>query len=1031
MLFLGTKKYPDENDYEEFLSQNGGYSNAYTDMEDTNYYFSVTTEAGPDCQTRPSDALYGALDRFAQFFIEPTFARDSVDREVKAIDSEYKNGITNDSWRSYQLLKSLSDPRHPFSKFGCGNYETLMSLGLDALLNELQAFWETYYKTYNLRLAVVGHSPLDVLQQAVMDTFGQLQYSTGEHRRMNKNNKLQVFPRENAVYGGYNAFSTHGGQLGKIRNIIPLTEKRCIEIYFRTPPLEDPVLRQSKPYSVISHLIGHEAPGSLHDVLNSEGYINGLSSGVAIETADFSLFQISIAVTPRGLANKNNVLDLFFQWMKLITSTDDDTMASYHAEIRQIAEMNFKFRENSDPVDFCSSAAELLFTEELDHKKILNLSSDVTEYDPIVAKSFKERLLPSNSMISIISSDFSIDDKNDNEQWMTEKWYGAKYTEEAIEPEQMTKWANPSNIDSRLHLPEMNRYIPTDFSLRCNDDDVIFPVTEATIQVVHEVDKIAPTRTLLPPTIVNDTRVLRAWHKLDSHWKVPKTYVKTSFLSPATYSSPRSMTLNRIYQRMLNDDLNSFVYDASLAGCGYSVSCTTSGYRFSVKGYSEKIPFLLETLTSRMLSLIHDMKSCASTTSSRSESANALLDKFNKAKDALLRETKNYRLDPPYEIASYNARLLIEERVWYLDNYLDLMEGPEATRHPLTIDECARAAEESLTGRVKCEALCMGNIDTKQCNEVTTILNQRFLNDCKLLSPGETQEFRSMKVPTKNETVAIFGNDVTTRTIPIIYQELAFTETEENNAVEVILQIGSEFELGYEGLALLDLLSHMAHTSAFNQLRTKEQLGYIASAQARRTAGGAWGMSIVVQSSVALPDVLEERCEAWIETFRNELAAMSPEEYAQEASSVIAQLLENETTLSQEVDRVWTEILSTEMLTDTERTPVFDRYLKIAQELYLVDDIQGTNDSSSDVSNRKTPQQLKDRIIEFFDQYIRITSPQRRAMSSRVFSHNAKEQYEQSMHQPGILSSYSDMRYMKQYLGTYSTIPYWFVPNKK
>ena len=37
MLFLGTEKYPDEEEYDGFLNQNGGYSNAYTDMEDTNY----------------------------------------------------------------------------------------------------------------------------------------------------------------------------------------------------------------------------------------------------------------------------------------------------------------------------------------------------------------------------------------------------------------------------------------------------------------------------------------------------------------------------------------------------------------------------------------------------------------------------------------------------------------------------------------------------------------------------------------------------------------------------------------------------------------------------------------------------------------------------------------------------------------------------------------------------------------------------------------------------------------------------------
>lgn len=52
MLFLGTEKYPNENDYTKFLSEHGGGSNASTTTERTTYYFDVTPEYFP-----------GALDR--------------------------------------------------------------------------------------------------------------------------------------------------------------------------------------------------------------------------------------------------------------------------------------------------------------------------------------------------------------------------------------------------------------------------------------------------------------------------------------------------------------------------------------------------------------------------------------------------------------------------------------------------------------------------------------------------------------------------------------------------------------------------------------------------------------------------------------------------------------------------------------------------------------------------------------------------------------------------------------------------------
>ena len=41
MLFLGTKKYPKENHYDDFISNNGGPKNAATGEDYTFFYFDV------------------------------------------------------------------------------------------------------------------------------------------------------------------------------------------------------------------------------------------------------------------------------------------------------------------------------------------------------------------------------------------------------------------------------------------------------------------------------------------------------------------------------------------------------------------------------------------------------------------------------------------------------------------------------------------------------------------------------------------------------------------------------------------------------------------------------------------------------------------------------------------------------------------------------------------------------------------------------------------------------------------------------
>lgn len=82
MLFLGTKQYPLENSFEAFLSNNGGSSNAFTDSENTVYYFDMEAEA--------SSKFSEGLKRFGSFFSDPLFSESATGRELNAIESENK-----------------------------------------------------------------------------------------------------------------------------------------------------------------------------------------------------------------------------------------------------------------------------------------------------------------------------------------------------------------------------------------------------------------------------------------------------------------------------------------------------------------------------------------------------------------------------------------------------------------------------------------------------------------------------------------------------------------------------------------------------------------------------------------------------------------------------------------------------------------------------------------------------------------------------------------------------------------------------
>ena len=114
MLFQGTDKYPDEKEYSEYIKNHGGYDNAFTSTEDTNFHFECSNEG-----------FEGALDRLSQFFISPNFSIDAADREVKAVDSEFNMSLQNDTWHFYNLLFQMSNPESSMCKFMCGNVESL------------------------------------------------------------------------------------------------------------------------------------------------------------------------------------------------------------------------------------------------------------------------------------------------------------------------------------------------------------------------------------------------------------------------------------------------------------------------------------------------------------------------------------------------------------------------------------------------------------------------------------------------------------------------------------------------------------------------------------------------------------------------------------------------------------------------------------------------------------------------------------------------------------------------------------------
>ena len=159
MLFIGTGKYPEVDSFQQYITANGGSSNAYTAQDHTNYFFGIQ-----------NSAFNEGLDRFGHFFIDPLLSPEYVEREKNAVHSEYQMQIKDDGWRGYMVSKLALNPEHPGSRFTIGSLETLKG----DVKADLMDFFAEHYSADQMGLVVLANQSLDELEALVTPLFNQI-----------------------------------------------------------------------------------------------------------------------------------------------------------------------------------------------------------------------------------------------------------------------------------------------------------------------------------------------------------------------------------------------------------------------------------------------------------------------------------------------------------------------------------------------------------------------------------------------------------------------------------------------------------------------------------------------------------------------------------------------------------------------------------------------------------------------------------------------------------------------------------------
>lgn len=856
MLFMGSKEFPDENEYDSYLSKHGGSSNAYTETEHTCYHFEVKREF-----------LKGALRRFSQFFVSPLVKKEAMEREVHAVDSEFNQVLQSDACRLQQLQCHTSSPGHPFNRFFWGNKKSLvdaMEKGID-LRKQILNLYKDYYHGGLMRLVVIGGESLDVLENWVVELFGNIKKG----------------PRVNPEFKVEGPF----WKPGKVYRLEAVKDVHILDLTWTLPCLRQEFLK--KPEDYIAHLLGHEGRGSLLSFLKARGWATSLSAGVGDEGMHHSsmayIFGMSMHLTDSGLEKIFEIIGFVYQYLKLMRQASPQEWI--FKELQDIGNMEFRFAEEQPQDDYAAELAENLLLYPAEH----------VIYGDYVYKLWDEELIkfvldffrPENMRIDVVSKTFN------SEACQVEPWFGSRYVEEDVSPSLVDIWRDPPEIDASLHLPSKNEFIPSDFSIRA----------------VNGLNNLANQSS---PICILDEPLMKFWYKLDSTFKLPRANTYFRINLKGGYDNVKNCVLMELFILLLKDELNEIIYQASIAKLETSVSVFSDKLELKVYGFNNKLPVLLSKLLATAKSFLPTE------------------DRFKVIREDMKRTLKNTNMKP-LSHSSYLRLQILCQSFYDVDEKLQFLEQ-------LSVNDL-KAFIPELRSQLYVEGICHGNLLEEEAIAISNIFKTVFS-----VQPLP-YELRHKEYITCLPAAANLARDVNVK-----------NKMEKNSVLELYFQV--EQDTGMDSIklkALIDLFDEIVDEPLFNQLRTKEQLGYVVECSPRITYR-VFGFCFCVQSSEYSPIYLQERVDNFINGLEELLEGLDDDSFKNYKGGLMAKLLEKDPSLSYETNRLWNQIV--------DKRYIFDLSKKEAEELESI---------------------RKSDVINWYRTYLRRSSSKCRRLAVRVW----------------------------------------------
>lgn len=362
----------------------------------------------------------------------------------------------------------------------------------------------------------------------------------------------------------------------------------------------------------------------------------------------------------------------------------------------------------------------------------------------------------------------------------------------------------------------------------------------------------SPTKTL--PQCIKEDPALRLWHLQDTAFRVPKGVVYISIDSPYAVASIENIVKTRISVEMLLESINESAYLAEVAGLSYNLYAHQGGVTLKLSGFTEKLPLLLDLILDKF--------------SQRSFKP----ERFEHIKNQLVRGFKNATKDKPINRLYNQMTGILQPNNPTYEQLIDALEPLKVTELPEFVKKVLR--------QLHIEMFVYGNWQRQQAIELADKVQQTLYVDDQIY-----QDSKRPLVLLKGAGSASYSitTDSQDSAMLIYYQSQTTTATD---------------------VALFTFAHHLISAIFFEELRTKQQLGYVVGS-GNMPLNRHPGIIFYVQSPKVGPSKLIEAIDDFLNAFFLVLLQLSEEKWQASKHGILSQIQEPDVNLRSCAQRFW------------------------------------------------------------------------------------------------------------------------------